>query len=404
MSANSFFVKASSIKEDIIRIRRQLHACPGAGFDNAETLRIIETELLSLGITPEKYGKGGICATIGKGGKTVLLRADNDALPIKEETGLPFASDNGCFHGCGHDMHTAMLLGAAKLLKENEDTLCGCVKLMFQGAEEILEGAKDMIDAGILENPAVDYAVMMHVMTNVGYDSGTVVVCPPGVIAPAADFFEIKVTGKGAHGSSPFLGVDPIYAASQIVISLCEMSARELDTKSCAFLTFGRINSGDADNIIPDKAVLSGNMRSMSEETREFMKKRLVEISSGVANTFRANAEVTFTRGCPSFLCDEKLCHITEKYMKELLCEKAVCFSEANNGDFRFNGSEDFAFVSRKVPSVLLALAAGKTQDGYKYNLHNPKVTFDEEALPYGCAAYAYLAEKLLCGEQTNKQ
>ena len=200
-----FLAEAAASQDTLISLRRQLHRTAGAGFDIPETLSIVQKELEKLGLAFQNCGKAGLVATITgkKPGKVFLLRADMDALPIREESGEDFASDNGCMHACGHDMHTAMLLTAAKLLKEHEDTLCGTVKLMFQPAEELLEGAKNMVESGVLNDPRPDAAMMVHVMTGTPFMPGTVVVSGPGESAPAADYFTINIQGVGCHGSSP---------------------------------------------------------------------------------------------------------------------------------------------------------------------------------------------------------
>ena len=190
--------QAKNLKQELIKNRRYLHNNAETGFNLDRTIEFVEKELINMGYKPIRCGKAGLIALAGakKPGKTFLIRGDMDALPIKEESGLEFASQNGCMHACGHDMHTAMLLGAAKLLKKYENEINGTVKLMFQPAEEIFEGSNDMIENGLLENPKVDAALMIHVMANSPFQAGSVIVSAPGVSAPAADYFEIKVQGK----------------------------------------------------------------------------------------------------------------------------------------------------------------------------------------------------------------
>lgn len=330
-----------------------------------------------------------------------MLRADMDALPIKEESGVDFSSENGNMHACGHDMHTAMLLGAARLLKAHENEIDGTVKLMFQPAEEIFEGLHDMIEAGILDNPKVDAALMIHVMAGMPFEPGTVIVSSPGVSAPAADYFEIKVKGNGCHGSMPNMGVDPITVAAHILISLQEIHARELALSDKAVLTIGTINAGTAANAIPDTAVMGGSIRTFDEEVRTYLKERLTDISKLTAKTFRADAEVTFGSGCPTLLNDTEVSASVEGYMKELLGNKAFTSAQlsAMQGASKTSktaGSEDFAYISQNVPSVMIALAAGQPDMGYKYPQHHPMVKFDETALSVGSAVYAYSALKWL--------
>lgn len=396
--------EAKSMAQELIEKRRYLHENAETGFNLEKTLKFVETELINMGYNPIRCGKSGLIAIAGgkKEGKVFLIRGDMDALPIKEETDLDFASNNGCMHACGHDMHTAMMLGAAKILKKYENEINGTVKLMFQPAEEIFEGSQDMIENGLLNNPKVDAALMIHVMSNTPFKPGTVIVSSPGVSAPAADYFEIKIQGSGCHGSMPNTGVDPINVAAHILLALQEINARELSVTDKAVLTIGTLNSGNIANVIPDTAVMGGTVRTYDEETRKFIKTRMTEISEGIAKTFRAKAEVSFGSGCPTLVNDTELSNCMSKYTQELLGkEMAFTVEELSkmSGSVQSSksaGSEDFAYVSQNVPSIMLALAAGSPENGYVYPGHHPKVMFDEEALPFGSSIYAYTAMKWL--------
>ena len=404
MTAEQIMKEAKAFQEELIAERRYLHTHPETGFDLTDTLPFVKKELEKMGYEPKECGKAGLVALAGgkKPGKVFLLRADMDALPVKEEAEVDFASTNGRMHACGHDMHTTMLLGAARLLKEHEDELEGTVKLMFQPAEEIFEGSHDMITSGLLENPKVDAALMIHVMAGMPFAPGTVVVSAPGVSAPAADYFEITVRGKGCHGSMPNTGVDPLNAAAHILIALQEIHARELAMDDRAVLTIGTMNAGTAPNVIPDTVVMGGSLRTFDEEMRSFIKERLIQITEGVAGAFRAEGEVTFGSGCPTLKNDRALSDCTTKYVKELLGEgRAFSVEQLNamSGGTSSNkaaGSEDFAYVSQEVPSIMLALAAGQPEKGYVYPQHHPMVRFDEEVLPGGSAVYAYTAMRWL--------
>ena len=404
MKTEAMVKEAQALRETVVADRRYLHTHPGTGFDINETVEYVKKELEALGYEPKKCGKAGLVALAGgkKPGKVFLLRADMDALPIREEADVEFASENGCMHACGHDMHTSMLLGAARLLKAHEDEIEGTVKLMFQPAEEIFEGSHDMIEAGLLEDPKVDAALMIHVMAGMPFPAGTVIVSAPGVSAPAADYFEIKVQGKGCHGSMPNPGVDPLNAAAHILIALQEIHARELAMGDQAVMTIGTLHAGTAANAIPDTATMGGSIRTFDEETRAFLKQRLTEVSEGVAKTFRAEAEVTFGSGCPTLINDKELSESADKYVKELLGEgQAFSVAQLNamgggGKSSKAAGSEDFAYVSQEVPSIMLALAAGQPQKGYQYPQHHPMVKFDEDALATGCAVYAYTAMRWL--------
>ena len=404
MTGKEILQKAICYEQEIQEIRRQLHQNPEVGFDIPKTKKYVQEKLKAYGYHPIECGKAGLIAIAGgkKSGKVILLRADMDALPIKEETDLDFCSKNGKMHACGHDMHTAMLLGAAKILKEQEDEIEGTVKLMFQPAEEILEGAKDMVEKGVLENPKVDAAMMLHVMADMPFPSGSILVSAPGVSAPAADYFKIKVQGKGCHGSMPNKGVDSLTVAAHILIALQEIHARELACNEQVVLTIGSLHAGEAANVIPDVAIMSGCIRTFAEDTRVYVKKRLIEIAEDTAITFRAKADVEFGSGCPALKNQTELSVFMENTMPELLGEEKV-FSvsklkenEEGKGISKLSGSEDFAYISRKVPSIMLALAAGEPKNGYSYPQHHPKVQFDESVLPIGCAVYVYSAIRWL--------
>lgn len=407
MTSEMLLQEAHELRDCISKERRTLHQNPETGFDISATLSFVKSELLDMGLQPVDCGKAGVVALVGgkKPGKVFLLRADMDALPITEEADVDFASQNGKMHACGHDMHTAMLLGAARLLKAHEAEIAGTVKLMFQPAEEIFEGSHDMIQAGLLEHPKVDAALMIHVMAGMPFPAGTVIVSAPGVSAPAADYFEIKVQGKGCHGSMPNTGVDPLTAAAHILIAIQEIQARELAMDDRAVLTIGTMNAGTAANVIPDSVTMGGSIRTFDEQTRAFIKQRLTEISEGIARSFRGEASVSFGSGCPTLVNDRDLSVCCEQYVKDLLgSEKAFSVAELNamsgGGSSKSAGSEDFAYVSQEVPSIMLALASGQPEKGYGYPQHHPMVKFDEDALPVGSAVYAYTA---LCWLEAHK-
>ncbi len=401
MAPDKLLREAEEIKDIIRNERRELHKIAETGFNLKQTLAFVKNELIEMGITPVECGKAGVVALLGNEnrGKVFLLRADMDALPFNEETELEFSSKNGNMHACGHDMHTAMLLGAARLLKSHEAEINGRVKLMFQPAEEILEGAKDMIEAGVLENPQVDAAMMLHVMAGMPFPSGTVIISPPGITAPAADYFEIKVQGKGCHGSMPNSGVDPLTAAAHILIALQEIGARELALDEQAVMTIGQMEGGTAANVIPDVITMRGAFRTFDEKTRNFIKERIAGIAENIAASFRAKASVTFDSGCPALLNNPDLVKETTMYIQELLGDElAISAEKLQSADRKSkpSGSEDFAYISHKVPSVMLALAAGHPEQGYEYPQHHPKVKFDEKALAVGSASYAYTALRWL--------
>lgn len=395
---SELFDQAQAIAPWITQHRRWLHQHPATGFDLAQTRDYVRNCLLELGYAPQDCGKCGLTATIGHGDRCFLLRADMDALPIQEDSGVPFPSTNGKMHACGHDFHTAMLLGAARILKDHESELSGTVKLMFQPAEEIFCGSLDMIRCGVLDG--VDAGMMIHVSAGLPIPVGTVMVAPAGVSAPAADYFTIQVQGKGCHGSAPQEGVDPLTAAAHILIALQEIKAREIGISDPAVLTIGTLHAGQAANAIPDRATMGGTIRTFDETLRETIKKRITEISQSIATAFRAEATVTFDSGCPTLVNDAALCELAQTSLERVLgAKKALSVAKLGGSEPSGGGSEDFAYISHKIPTVMLALAAGEPKNGHRYPLHHPKVTFDEAALPYGTAALvgvamAYFSEK----------
>ena len=406
MEKEQFLQEARQYGEQMLKDRRYLHAHPGTGFDLAETVAYVKAELTAMGYTPQDCGKAGVVALAGgkKPGRVFLIRGDMDALPVAEESGEEFAAHNGRMHACGHDMHATMLLGAARILKAHEDEIEGTVKLMFQPAEEIFEGAHDMVQAGVLQNPAVDAGMMMHVTAGMPFPTGTAVIMAPGVSASACDFFEINIQGKGCHGSMPESGVDPITVAAHIVLALQEIRTRELAMSDEAVLTIGTIQAGNAANVIPDTALLKGSIRTFDEEVRQKIKDRMTAIVSGMAALYRAEGQVVFGSGCPTLKNDPQVAGSIASYAKELLgpqgaftpMELAAMAGPGGNKQSKAGGSEDFAFVSQEIPTVMLALAAGRPQDGYTYPQHHPKVRFDEAVLVPGSALYAYAAMRWL--------
>jgi hippurate hydrolase len=397
--------EAAQLQNVLVEERRYLHSHAETGFDLTDTLAFVKQELRSMGYEPQECGRAGLVVLAGgqRTGKVFLIRGDMDALPIQEQTNLPYASQNGAMHACGHDMHTAMLLGAARLLKQHEDAIEGTVKLMFQPAEEVFEGSHDMLQAGVLKQPEVDAALMIHVMAGVPFPAGTVLVSAPGVSAPAADYFEIVIQGKGCHGSMPNTGIDPVNAAAHCIIALQELQTRELGMEEKVALTIGTIHAGAALNVIPDSVTMGGTLRTFDEDTRAFMKQRITEIAEGVAKTFRAKAEVVFGSGCPTLVNDKALSECCYTYVSELFgAEKTISvaklneLTQGNKQASKSAGSEDFAYVSQEVPSIMLALAAGHPEQGYQYPQHHPMVTFDESVLSSGSAVYAYTAMRWL--------
>lgn len=378
--------EAMSMKEETIAIRRQIHENAELGFDLPKTRKLVTDTLCAIGCQPKPLGDGITC-TIGTGSPVLLLRADMDALPQTEDTGLPFACKDGACHSCGHDAHTAMLLAAAKLLKSREKELSGTVKLMFQAGEETLLGSQRMIDAGILENPKVDAAMGLHMnfgpCGDYNLHTGTLVYAAHQMM-PSADEFKITVKGRSAHGSCAFQGISAVSAASVIVTGLQQILALELPSDEQAILSIGSLHSGNASNIIPDEAVIMGNFRAYNPEYRELLKMRVSEIASGIAKAWRAEAVTEYIAGVAPNINDPDLASEMAGYAAEVMDKVEVIPP--------VKGSEDFANLCRHVPTFFANICAGSPEDGYAYSMHNPKATLDENALPYGAAVHVNCA------------
>ena len=392
--------QAQQMQDELVAWRRQLHQNPEIGMELPETAGFVYKKLEEMGCAPRYFAGSGVTALIGgqKAGKCFLLRADMDALPLTEEADVPFKSTNGNMHACGHDFHTATLLGAARLLKAREGELWGTVKLMFQPAEETMKGAKAMLEAGILENPKVDGAAMIHVSTgHYKTPCGVFEVPGQGVQSAAADWFEIRINGKGGHGAMPEKTVDPLNVAAHIHIALQTIQSREISAAERAVVTVGMMAGGSAGNVIPDSAVLRGTIRTFDETVRRFIFERVVAIAQGVGKTFRAQVQVDIAEGCPSVICDGAVSGSVRSGLRAIFGD-AVTAEELLEGK-PMSASEDFAFVSQCVPSSVISLMAGSCTEGYIHPLHHPKAVFNEDVLWRGAAAYAAAAINWLTGE-----
>ena len=391
----SLYYEAEQLRDAIIANRHYLHQIPELGLDLPQTAAYVEEKLREMGYEPQRVGACGITATLDKGGKCFLLRADMDALPVEEATDEPFKSTNGRMHACGHDCHAAMLLGAAQLLKNHEAELEGTVKLMFQPGEETMEGGKMMVDAGILENPTVDAALAAHIFTSMALPVGAVTMMGADAKMAAVDWFTINITGRGCHGAMPNTGVDPLNVMSHIHIALQALNARELDPMDNLVLTIGQMHGGQTSNVIPNDAMMSGTIRTRKNETRAMVKERMEAIVSSIATAFGAEAKVEWGCGCPVLSQDKGLYAEVKGYLKALDGATLVDLGDLGTS-FGGMGSEDFSQVANKVPSVFLAIPAGNPAEGFIYPQHHPKARFLDQALPSGAAAYAHVAMEWL--------
>ena len=376
--------KAVKLKEYMTTIRRHLHTHPELGFQEHETTSLIKRELESTGVEviPLKANTGvlGLLAGEKDGPDTVTaLRADIDALPIVEQTGLPYASQiDGIMHACGHDGHTAGLLGAAKLLSSMKEKFSGKVKFIFQPAEEIFGGAKSMVDEGVLENPKVDTIVALHGFP--GLEVGKIGVIA-GTCMASADRFEATVIGSGGHGAYPHRTADAVFTTAQTVVALQGIVSREIDSLDNVVLSVCTLNGGKAFNIIPETVNFSGTVRCLNEKIRDKVEEKVDRVIKGVTSTFGCRYELNYVREVPVLINDaETIALITEAADSGLGQGHVVQF------DAPVMGSEDFPeFINNVAQGAYFRLGlAGPGAPPMRQ--HNDRFDFNDEALPIGAA------------------
>ena len=389
---SSIVSEAKAIENELIAHRRHLHQNPELGFDLPETTAYVMQQLREYGYAPKTVGKAGIGAVIGPdGGKTFLIRGDMDALPMPEESGEEFACPTGKeAHTCGHDFHAAMLLTAAKMLKEKEDTLEGTIKFMFQPAEETFEGSKNMIENGILENPPVDAALAYHVSPG-KMPIGLFMYNDKDTMMYSVDGFKITIHGKGSHGAYPHVGVDPINIGVHIHLALQELIARESDPTHSCVLTIGQFAGGTAANIIPETAVLQGTIRTNKPEARELLVRRMKEVAEKTAAVYNGTVDIEMISEVPPLICNPKLTDEVVGYMQELGIPGLTPYPGISA-----SASEDFAVIAEKVPSTFMYLSAGYLDERGQYPAHHPKAQFNEDVCPIGAACLAHCASQWL--------
>ncbi|MCD8022901.1 MAG: M20 family metallopeptidase [Lachnospiraceae bacterium] len=383
--------EAKALESEIVENRRQIHAIAEVGMDLPQTVEFVMTKLKEYGYEPQRCGKAGVSATVGNGGKCILLRADMDALPVREESGLPFAATNGNCHACGHDCHPAMLLGAAKILKAHESELEGTVKLMFQPGEEVGLGAQDMIDHGLMENPHVDAAMGIH--TAVTFPDSTTgnLKCIRKYYGRFVGSLTITIYGKDAHGAASWRGVDALNIASFLDLALQSIIAREIPSSESSIILTGTMSGGTTSNSVAGKAVMGVTIRAPRPENYEFLVKRICEVAEHIAAAFRGSVEIEKNDMIPAPYNEPSLTEEYAKYATELLGEENVILTDDSLG-----AGDDFAHVTDVVPGALLNVGFGTREEGYTYGGHNPHVVFNEAALPVGTAVHAYLAMRWL--------
>ncbi|MCA9835371.1 MAG: amidohydrolase [Trueperaceae bacterium] len=371
---------AQNLKEETIAIRRDLHAHPELAFEEVRTSAIVAQKLGELGLTNLRTGVGktGVLALLdsGKPGKTVLARADMDALPVHEERDdLSFRSQTaGKMHACGHDGHTAILLSCAKILTQQKDSLTGKVLFVFQPAEEVVGGAKAMLEEGALGGYKVDNSIGLHLGSMLPVGTAAL---RAGPAMAAADALRIVIRGKGGHGAMPHMSIDPIVAASQIIMSLQTLVSRETNPVDQAVLSMTAIQAGSAYNIIPEEVEIKGTLRTFLGETRDYLHKRIVEMVETSARALRCEGKVEFVQGSPAVVNDATMTKRMANVAVGVLGEKAV---EPNAPQIM--GGDDMSLWLQEAPGCYFFVGAANTEKDYTYPHHHPKFAIDEASLP----------------------
>ena len=384
--------KAEGLKQKMIDLRRDFHQYPELGLQEFNTARKVEGVLKALGLETRMFVNGTGVRGFLKGsepGETIALRADMDALPIQEETDLPYQSQNkGVMHACGHDAHIAMLLGAATILSEMRKELKGNVAFIFQPAEEIGAGAKAMVEEGALEGANRIFGLHVYSILPFGFLGYR-----PGPLMAAGDFFDVKITGKGGHGGLPHLTVDPIVIAANAISTLQTIVSREVDPVESAVISICKMNGGEAYNVIPETATFGGTIRSHKPELREDLPRRIKEILDGLVSGMRGSYEFILMSKFPATINDEEMTAFVVKVAKEILGEDNLSLLRP------LMGSEDFSFYLQKVRGTFAFLGVENKDKGIIYPHHHPKFNIDEDILPLGTALHVAVALEYLKGE-----
>jgi len=390
----------AEIKSELIKIRRHIHQYPELGNREFKTAKLVAEELKNLGFqVKEKVAHTGVIGILeGKvKGRVVAVRADMDALPIQEDNNLPFKSKiDGVMHACGHDVHTTIGLGTAKVLSELRNQFNGTVKFLFQPAEEghpegEKGGADFMVEEGALKNPAPEIIFGLHVASDV--EVGNIEYVPKGALA-SNDQFEIIIQGEGSHAASPWRGVDPIVISANVITAIQNIRSRMTDTRNPLVISVGIIEGGTAFNIIPDKVKLVGTIRTHNQELRGKVKKMLKKVVTGICNSMGAEAEIAIYPGAPVTYNNPELTEWSVNIFKDVFGEEKVNISEPSMG------AEDFAYYTLEIPAFFYWLGVANKEKGYVYPVHNPKFKADEGAIEIGVEAMCNLVINFLKGNR----
>jgi len=383
---NNMLNKAKEIQDWVVEHRRDFHRHPELSYKEFRTTKVIKEELEKMGIETKSIGETGIVGIIkGKeGGKVLGLRADIDALPVTEDTGLPFTSENdGAMHACGHDAHGAMLLGAAKLLSGMKDDFTGTVKLIFQPAEEAGTGAKTIIEAGALKDPEVDVILGMHILSDIPYGK---VVIQEGPLMASGDTWELEILGKQCHGSAPWQGIDANICAAAIMQALQTIVSRVNDARSPIVINIGTVQGGDRHNITSGKAFLEGMNRTFNEETRKMIPVWMERVIKGICSAYGCEYKFKYAYCLPATINDSETTNHLRKSVERILGEENILQIE------KVMGSEDFSEYQLLTKGTFMFLGGGNKEKDCIYPQHSNHFKIDEDAFPIGVACYAQAA------------
>jgi amidohydrolase len=379
-----FLSEAQELFEYTRDLRRDFHRHPELGFQEVRTAGIVASELIDLGLEVSTgVGKTGVVATLEGGSQEpiVLVRFDMDALPIQEETGAEYASQTpGIMHACGHDGHTAAGLAVARMLDAHKGDLKGTVKFVFQPAEEGLGGAEAMVADGVLENPRPDLSLSLHLWNDkpVGWIGVT-----PGPAMSASDRFTVKIIGRGGHGASPYLAIDPVVAGAQVISALQNIVARNVNPLESAVVTVTSMTGGEAFNVIPETVELRGTIRSFNPQVRMLVLERFEQITTGVAEAMSCRAEVELRRVTPAVVNDPEMAKRVQEVAARVFPDSMIDNQE------RTMGSEDMAYMMEDIPGCYFFVGSANHESGLDAAHHHPKFDFDESALPRAAALMA---------------
>ena len=373
-----------SIKDEIIKLRRNFHMNPELGFEEYETSKFIKEYLDKEGISYESYAKTGVCGIIRgdleeKKDRVIGLRSDIDALPIEENNKCEYISTvKGKMHACGHDGHAAILLGVAKILNRNRELFGGTIKLIFEPAEETIGGARYMIEEGVLTDPNVDIMCGLHLDENI--NCGQVQV-KFGAVNAASNPFKVEVMGVGGHGAYPSSAIDPIVISSNIINALQNIVSREVNPLNSAVITVGSIHGGTGANIIPEKVTLTGVIRTLNSEDRQLVTRRVDEIAKGIGLTLRGKVKIEIEESYPMLINDKNSVNKLRNAAIKVIGEENVLEQE-----YPHMGVESFAYFANEIPSVFYFLGCRNEEKGIIHPAHSSLFDIDEDALMIGVA------------------